>query len=356
MHMGALLHLYMHATACVHQRSKVTVRALPPLTTFLIITHLPALNHPLLYAAHIPIAQDVSTRSVPGNDPFTMATTNKEKIPLVRGKASKGGRGQREREGESWQEVKNAKRPGRRCTPTKGLWQLGWKISLPPDVVVVLVAILQVPSARTPTGQSAFKLILVLRLHGNEHSKVITLHSEVSDSFTETLLAAVHFLSQNCPQPLIDRWEPYINTASVNGKQQDCFFFFSHHCKSNNFVLSQYEKLCIDSSQPFIVFAFFSIRNICRHLADGQLSGSWCGWKIEGPPRLNRRVMVRACYSSKARRRETTPAETETHSGVRTCTVRRVRPPALIHHVMSPKISQSTSCKSFKCYHMKNKA
>lgn len=100
MHVEALLHLYMHATACVHQRSKVTVWDLPPLTTFLIITHLPALNHPLLYAAHIPVAQDVSTRSVPGNDPFTMATTNKEKIPLVRGKASKGGHGQREREGE----------------------------------------------------------------------------------------------------------------------------------------------------------------------------------------------------------------------------------------------------------------
>lgn len=119
-------------------------QAFPVLLQDFLNTHLPMPNRPLLHGVYIPncTADDVSTHNTPGNDPFTMATTNKKKkIPLVQGKASEEDR-YRERELAGSQECQAFWPP---LHPNKGLWQLGWKISLLPDVVVCWL-----PSFRCP--------------------------------------------------------------------------------------------------------------------------------------------------------------------------------------------------------------
>lgn len=82
MHANALLHLFVSASACVCTRGQRSSSSFP----------CPASRHPqypsantkapFLRRAYVPrcTAEDVSTHNTPGNDPFAMATTNKEKF------------------------------------------------------------------------------------------------------------------------------------------------------------------------------------------------------------------------------------------------------------------------------------
>ncbi len=132
--MWECVHVAMHACRCfvasfcvciclcVYWRSKVIIQ--------LSLSCLKTSSIPIcqcqtsLSSRHLRTAEDVSTHNTSGNDPFAMATTNKEKFHEcgeegVRRIDAERER-ERERERESWQEVKNAKRSGRPCALTKG--------------------------------------------------------------------------------------------------------------------------------------------------------------------------------------------------------------------------------------------